>query len=77
MAKTQKHVVPSTSGGWAVRNSNSVRASKLFPTQDAAVSYAREAAKRERTELFVHGRDGMIKERNSYGRDPLPPRDKK
>jgi len=25
----------------------------------------------------VHGKDGTIKDRNSYGRDPFPPKDKK
>jgi hypothetical protein len=77
MAKTQKHVVPSTAGGWAVKNAGSGRASKVFPTQAAAVTYARDAAKKEKTELFIHGRDGTIKERNTYGRDPMPPRDKR
>lgn len=77
MAKTQKHVVPSPARGWAVKNSGSTRASKVFATQAAAISYARDAAKKEKTELFIHGRDGTIKERNTYGRDPLPPRDKR
>jgi hypothetical protein len=31
----------------------------------------------ERTELFIHRENGMIRERNSYGNDPCPPRDKR
>jgi len=77
MSKPSKHVVPGTTGGWAVKNSGSVRASKVFATQADAVVYARDAAKRAKTELFVHGRDGTIKERNTYMHDPMPPRDKK
>jgi hypothetical protein len=76
MTKTSKHVVPSPSGGWAVRNSGAARASKIFGTQAEAVRFGRDSAKRNHAELYVHGRDGTIKERNSYGRDPLPPRDK-
>lgn len=77
MSKASKHVVPSTTGGWAVKNAGSTRASKVFTTQADAVVYARDAAKKAKTELFVHGKDGTIKERNTYGRDPMPPRDKK
>ena len=77
MSKASKHVVPSTTGGWAVKNTGSSRASRVFATQADAVGYARDAAKKAKTEIVVHGRDGTIKERNTYGRDPMPPRDKK
>ncbi len=72
----QKHVVPSISGGWAVRNSGSIRASRLFDTQTEAVEFGRKAAKKEATELFIHRRDGTVQSRSSYGNDPFPPRDK-
>lgn len=77
MSKPSKHVVPSPSGGWAVKNSGAVRASKTFDTQQQAVGYGREAAKKSGTELYIHGRDGTIKDKRSYGNDPMPPRDKK
>lgn len=77
MSKTSKHVVPNPSGGWSVKNSGASRASKVFDTQQQAVSYARDTAKKDRTELYVHGRDGTIKQKNSYGNDPYPPKDKK
>ena len=73
----QKHVVPSMSGGWAVRNSGSFRASRVFDTQSEAVAFGRQVAKMEATELFIHRRDGTIQSRRSYGNDPFPPRDKK
>jgi UDP-N-acetylenolpyruvoylglucosamine reductase len=76
MSKVNKHVVPGTTGGWAVKNAGASRASKVFDTQAEAVKYGRAAAKKTHSELFVHGRDGTIKERNSYGSDPFPPRDK-
>ena len=78
MAKASKHVVPSPSGGgWAVKNSGAVRASKTFDTQQQAVGYAVAAAKKTGTELYIHGRDGTIKDKRSYANDPMPPRDKK
>lgn len=77
MSKLSKHVVPSSSGGWAVRNAGAVRASRIFDTQAEAVKFGRDAAKKVQAEFYVHGRDGTIKERNSYGRDPFPPKDKR
>ena len=77
MTKASKHVVPSGTGGWAVKNSGATRASRTFETQQQAVTYARDAAKKVGTELYIHGRDGTIKDKRSYGNDPLPPRDKR
>ena len=77
MSKVSKHVVPNPSGGWSVKNSGATRASRTFDTQQQAVTYARDAAKKGGTELYVHGRDGTIKNKNSYGNDPMSPRDKK
>lgn len=72
-----KHVVPNPHGGWSVRSAGAARAAKNFSTQEAAVKFGKDFAKREHGELFVHGRDGTIKDRRSYGNDPLPPRDKR
>ena len=36
----------------------------------------RSIAKREQSEHSVHGRDGQIREKNSYGSDLNPPTDK-
>ncbi|CAN5283497.1 DUF2188 domain-containing protein [soil metagenome] len=77
MTKISKHVVPNPAGGWAVKNSGATRASRTFGTQAEAVEYGRAAAKRTHSELYVHGRDGTIKNKNSYGADPFPPKDKK
>ncbi len=76
MAKRSNHVV-SSSSGWVVVKSGARRASRSFATKEKAVSYGRELSKIEKTELFIHRRNGMIQDRNSYGNDPNPPRDKK
>ena len=68
-----KHVAPSPDG-WKVKSSGAKKASKVFVTKAEAIKYAKIIAKKQRAELFVHGKDGRIRERNSYGNDPFPPR---
>jgi hypothetical protein len=72
MTKDQ-HVVPNPRGGWSVRHTGATRATRVFDTQEDAVQYARDVAKRESAELYVHRRDGTIKQKDSYGSDPFPP----
>ncbi len=75
-SKKDQHVVP-RSDGWAVRRSGAERASRVFANQADAVSHARNLAKEARGELYIHRRDGTIRERSSYGHDPVPPKDKR
>lgn len=67
MAKKSNHVVPSSSG-WSVRKSGAVRALRIFDTKDKAIHYGREISKLEKTELYIHKKNGMIQDRNSYGK---------
>lgn len=69
-----KHVTSNPRGGWGVKNANGERYSKVFATQKEAIKYGTEQAKKEKTELFIHGKDGKIRERNSFGNDPYPPK---
>jgi uncharacterized protein YdaT len=73
MTRRNQHVVPHDDG-WAVRGAGSRRASSVHPTQQQAIDAAREIARNQRTELFIHGRDGRIRDRDSHGGDPFPPR---
>lgn len=73
MSKAGQHVVPNGSK-WSVRKAGSMRASGTYDTQSEAISRARDVAQKQKTELFIHGRDGRIRERNSYGNDPNPPK---
>ncbi|MAS44286.1 MAG: hypothetical protein CML46_20040 [Rhodobacteraceae bacterium] len=72
MAKNQ-HVVPHAKG-WAVKGEGNARASSIHATQAGAISAARETATRERSEMLIHGENGRIRERNTYGKDPFPPK---
>lgn len=66
------HVVPSD-GGWDVKVEGRDRASH-FQTQSEAIQAGRILARSNRSEHIVHGRDGRIRQRDSYGREPFPPR---
>lgn len=68
-----QHVVPRPNG-WAVLPEGGERATSLHPTQQEAISRGRERAQAERSELLVHGENGRIRERSSYGKDPYPPK---
>lgn len=72
MAKRNQHVVPH-GDRWAVRGAGSQRASSVHGTQAEAIDVARATARRQGTEMLIHGRNGQIRERNSYGNDPYPP----
>lgn len=61
---------------WAVRGAGNTRVTSVHDTQTEAVAVAREIARNQRGELFVHGRNGQIRHRDSTGLvyDPFPPR---
>lgn len=69
MAKRGQHVVPSEDG-WSVKRAGASRASSTHATQQEAIDAATRVARNQKTELYIHGRDGRIRERNSYGNDP-------
>lgn len=73
MGKRNQHVVQHERG-WAVRGAASRRPSSVHRTQKEAIAAGRSIAQKQGVELFVHGRDGRIRERNSYGNDPYPPK---
>lgn len=73
MTKPGQHVVPN-GDRWSVRRAGASKASRTFDTQGEAIERAREIAQNQATELFIHGRDGRIRERNSYGNDNFPPK---
>ena len=73
MTKKNQHVVPHASG-WAVRGAGNERATSVHGTQREAISVARETAIRQGSEMLIHGENGRIRERNTYGKDPYPPK---
>ena len=46
----------------------------VHETQREATEQARDIAQNQSSEVLIHGRNGRIRERNSYGNDPFPPK---
>jgi hypothetical protein len=68
-AGKSQHVVRSEKG-WVVRRSESSRADRVFDTKQEAVGYAKDVARRQQSNVYIHRPDGTIKEKDSYGTEP-------
>lgn len=73
MSNKNQHVVPHT-GGWAVKGAGNQKATSVHSTQREAIGAARETARNQGSEMLIHGENGRIRERNTYGNDPFPPK---
>lgn len=73
MASKNQHVVPHKDG-WAVRGAGNSKATTVAPTQKKAIEAAKPIAKAKGAEVVIHGRDGKIRAKDSYGNDPFPPK---
>jgi len=71
--KRNQHVVPHPDG-WAIKGAGAERATRVVETQREAIDIARGIAQNQATEMLIHGENGRIRERNSYGNDPFPPK---
>lgn len=69
-----QHVTTTPNGKWQVKGKGNSKATGIFDTQAEAIERAREIAINQKSELLIHGRNGQIREKNSYGNDPFPPR---
>ena len=77
MAKKNQHVVPVSGKGWGVRGAGNDKLTAITDTQAKAIEIAREIAINQQSEVVIHGRDGRIRDKDSYGPDPHPPKDTK
>lgn len=68
-----QHVVP-YNGDWAVKGAGNSKPTKIVETQREAIVIAKEISKNQKSELFLHRRNGQIRERDSFGNDPYPPK---
>lgn len=73
---TQKthHVVHNPQGGWDVKKGGGEKASNHFDTKVEATQKAREISQNQGSELYIHGKDGKIQQKDSHGNDPFPPK---
>ncbi|AHK16588.1 DUF2188 domain-containing protein [Thalassolituus oleivorans] len=72
MGKNQ-HVVK-RDNGWAVRGEGNSKDTSHHRTQEEARQAARNIAQNQQSEVVIHGRDGRIRDKDSYGNDPYPPK---
>ena len=73
MGKNQ-HVTPHKDGGWQVKGAGNEKATARTGTQKEAVEIARNIASNQKSELVIHGKNGQIREKDSHGNDPYPPK---
>ena len=74
MAGKNQHVTPHSDGGWQVIGAGNKRATVRTDTQREAIEIARDIARNQKSELVIHRKDGRIREKDSYGNDPYPPK---
>lgn len=65
---------PHPGGGWQNKVEGNQRASNVAPTKATAQAKGREMAIERKTEHKIQNQNGQIKEHNSYGNDPSPPK---
>ena len=73
MSKKNQHVVPK-GNAWGVRGAGNEKLTRIVPTQSQAIIIARKIAINQGSEMLIHGKNGRIRERNTYGKDNFPPR---
>lgn len=76
MSKKKQHIVPNN-GQWSVKGEGNSKYTATTDTQKEAIEIARDIARNQQSEVVIHGRDGKIRDKDSYGNDPNPPKDKK
>lgn len=69
------HTVPNPNGkGWVNKVDGDVVST--HHRKDTATERGRDIAREQHTEHSIHNLDGRISQKNSYGNDPNPPKDK-
>lgn len=71
MIGNSQHVSP-RGNKWSVRRTGASRASRLYDTESEAIARARQLAKAAGAGagIFIHGRDGQIRDYEIYGDAP-------
>ena len=59
---------------WAVRGKGNSRDTSHHKTQNEAIEVAKTISQNQKSELIIQGKDGKIREKNSYGKDDSPPK---
>lgn len=73
MSKKNIHTVPS-GDGWVNKPEGAGALGPVHRTQQRAVEVGQREARNRGGEHLTHGVNGQIRARNSYGKDPFPPK---
>jgi hypothetical protein len=76
MSKKNIHTVP-FGKKWAVKKEGVEEPISTHNTKAIALEKGVSAAKKAKVEHVIHGKDGKIQDKDSYGPDSCPPKDKK
>ncbi|OJW81531.1 MAG: hypothetical protein BGO69_09100 [Bacteroidetes bacterium 46-16] len=76
MSKKNQHVTPHQDG-WQVKGAGNQKATVVTNNQQQAIEIARQIAQNQKSEVVIHRPNGQIRDKDSYGNDPVPPKDKK
>lgn len=60
---------------WGVRGEGNSRLTKITDTQKEAIDIAKDIATNQQSEVVTQNRHGRIRSKDSYGKDPNPPKD--
>lgn len=74
MAPRNVHTTPNPQGNGWVNSVGGNSAGVVHRTQEAAIDAGRRIAEQNQAEHFIHGRNGQVRDKNSYGNDPFPPK---
>lgn len=74
MQKKNIHIVR-RENRWAVLQEKQSAPESTHKKQSTAINIGKQIAKGKELELIIHGRDGKIRDKDSYGPDPNPPKD--
>lgn len=77
MANRKNVHIVQRDNGWGALREGGQRATQVHDTQAEAIQAGRQMARQGQGELLIHGQDGRIRARGSYGNDPCPPKDSK
>ena len=74
MAGKNQHVTPHPKGGQQVKGAGNTKATVRTSTQKEAAEIARRIAINQKAERLIHRTTGEIRQKDSYGSDPYPPK---
>lgn len=73
MKRKNVHVVPS-GNNWVVKVEGQSKPVSTHRTQSAAIKAGKPVAVKNGSEEVIHRPNGQIRDSNSYGNDPCPPK---